>query len=80
MLVPDFGSLTVWAKDALTADCLSTGLYVLGPDMALDWATRQSDIEILVLETTEKGLKARATQGFKNYIDTGESGIALLFQ
>ena len=48
--------------------------------MALDWATRQSDIEILVLETTEKGLKARATQGFKNYIDTGESGIALLFQ
>ena len=30
----DFGSLTVWASDAFTADCLATGLYVLGPDEA----------------------------------------------
>lgn len=80
MLVPDFGSLTVWAKNALTADCLSTGLYVLGPDLALDWATRQNDIEILVLETTNEGLRARATQGFKNYIKMGESSVPLLFQ
>ncbi|HYO15826.1 MAG TPA: FAD:protein FMN transferase, partial [Thermoanaerobaculia bacterium] len=29
---PDFGSLTVWAEDPLRADCLSTGLFVLGPE------------------------------------------------
>ncbi len=33
----DFGSLTVWAPEALAADCLSK-LYVLGPDAALAWA------------------------------------------
>lgn len=62
---PDFGSLTVWAPDALTADCLSTGLYVLGPDAALAWATAHPGIEALVLETTPGGLRARATLGFE---------------
>ena len=37
---PDFGSLTVWAPTALEADCLATGLYVLGPEAALAWAER----------------------------------------
>lgn len=77
--VPDFGSLTVWADDALAADCLSTGLYVLGPDRALDWATEQDGIEILVLESFDDGIKARATIGFKDRIDTGGSNVVLSF-
>ncbi len=59
----DFGSVTVWAADALTADCLSTGLFVLGPDSALDWARGRPGIEVLVIEVLNSGLRARATPG-----------------
>lgn len=59
----DFGSLTVWAEDPLRADCLSTGLYAMGPDAALAWAARQPDVEVLILEPAEEGLLARATPG-----------------
>lgn len=61
----DFGSLTVWAPDALTADCLSTGLYVLGPEAALTWAATRPGIEVLILEVTPEGLHARATAGLQ---------------
>ena len=79
MPVPDFGSLTVWADDALAADCLSTGLYVLGPEKALEWAAEYDGIEVLVLETSDSGIKGRASTGFKGRIDTGGSGVVLSF-
>ena len=79
MPVPDFGSLTVWTDDALSADCLSTGLYVLGPQRAIEWAANREGIEILVLESTGHGLKARATSGLRDRIDTGGSGVVLSF-
>ncbi|MDE2847417.1 MAG: FAD:protein FMN transferase [Gemmatimonadota bacterium] len=79
MPVPDFGSLTVWTDDALAADCLSTGLYVLGPDRALEWAAEHDRVEILVLESFDGGIRARATTGFKDRIEPGGSGVALSF-
>ena len=45
---PDFGSLTVWAPTGLEADCLSTGLYVLGPRKALAWAAAHPGVEVVV--------------------------------
>lgn len=45
----DFGSLTVVAPSALEADCLSTGLYVLGPEAAVAWAADRPGIEVLAL-------------------------------
>jgi thiamine biosynthesis lipoprotein len=63
--VPDFGSLSVWSSDATTADCLATGLYVMGPDEALEWAARQDDVEVLVLQRNDsEPLRARFTAGF----------------
>lgn len=61
--VTDFGSLTVWAPEGLWADCLSTGLYVLGPEAALAWAARHADVEVLVLEPRGDGVIARASGG-----------------
>jgi thiamine biosynthesis lipoprotein len=65
----DFGSVTVWAPDGLTADCLSTGLFVLGPDAALKFAAERRGVEVLVLEfapsTDEGKLRARATAGLR---------------
>ncbi len=62
-LVPDFGSLSVWAADPLWADCLSTGLYVLGAQRALAWAAATPGVEVMVLEAEGDGLRARATPG-----------------
>ena len=45
----DFGSLTVRASSAALADCLSTGLYVLGPEAAVAWADDREDIDVIVL-------------------------------
>jgi thiamine biosynthesis lipoprotein len=59
----DFGSLSVWAASALVADCLSTGLYVLGPDAALAFAAEHPGVEVLALVRGPGGLEARASAG-----------------
>lgn len=51
----DFGSLTVHAPTGLVADCLATGLWVLGPDAALDFAARRPGVEVLVAESRPDG-------------------------
>ena len=48
----DFGSVTVWTETAFAADCLSTGLFVMGPDAALAFAEETPGLEILVLQTS----------------------------
>ena len=58
---PDFGSVSVWAENALAADCLATGLYVLGPEAALAWAASRPEVAVLVLERRAGGLLARAS-------------------
>ena len=62
---PDFGSITVWAADALTADCLSTALYVAGPDAALAWVAERSGIEVIVIERAGETLRVRASAGLR---------------
>ncbi len=70
----DFGSLTVWAADPLRADCLSTGLYILGPEGALAWAAAHPGVEVLVLvrDRTAKGepgpVRALASAGWRGRV------------
>ena len=64
----DFGSLTVWTdagfeRSATLADCLSTGLYVLGPRAALDFAARHDGIEVAVALRTPNGPEVQASPG-----------------
>jgi thiamine biosynthesis lipoprotein len=59
----DFGSLTVWTADPLTADCLSTGLYVMGPEAAMAWAAAHPGVEVLVLRPRGQALEALASPG-----------------
>jgi thiamine biosynthesis lipoprotein len=66
---PDFGSLTVWTADPLRADCLSTGLYVMGPEAALGWAARHPGVEVVVLRPEGKRLKALASPGLKDRLE-----------
>ena len=70
--VADYGSLTVWAGDAATADALSTGLYVMGPRSALEWARERAGVEVLVLVDPgggEERLDALATDGWRGRLE-----------
>jgi thiamine biosynthesis lipoprotein len=60
---PDFGSLTVWTADPLRADCLSTGLFVLGPEAALAWAAAHPGVEVLAVVVENGRLGALASPG-----------------
>ncbi len=74
---PDFGSLTVWAADPLTADCLSTGLYVMGPEAALTWALAHPGIEVVALRVRGETLEALVTPGLEGRIETLVEGVTL---
>ncbi len=50
---------TVWAPTAFLADCLSTGLFVLGAEAALAFPERHPEVGVLLLEPVTGGLRAR---------------------
>ncbi|MCH9647964.1 MAG: FAD:protein FMN transferase [Deltaproteobacteria bacterium] len=77
--VPDFGSVTVVTASALEADCLSTGLYVMGPQRALGWAKGHPGVEVLVLEFRDEKLTARATSGLKGRLTVLVADLPLTF-
>lgn len=76
----DFGSVTVWAADAATADALSTGLFVLGPDRALAWAREHPGFEVLIAEPSPDGsLRVRATAGLAGRVVARAGDVHLSF-
>lgn len=75
----DFGSLTVWTADPLRADCLSTGLYVLGPERALRWAAEHGGVEVLVLRPDGNRLEALASPGLKGRLKTLNAEVEIDF-
>jgi thiamine biosynthesis lipoprotein len=77
--VPDFGSVTVWAGDPLRADCLSTGLYVMGPERALAWAAEHPGVEVLVLRPRGHRLEALATPGLEGNLEVLEERVEVTF-
>lgn len=76
---PDFGSLTVWTADPLRADCLSTGLYVLGPERALAWAADHPGVELLVLRTEGNRLRALASPGLRGRLKAMDPEVKIDF-
>lgn len=68
-------SVTVLARDCLTADGLATTLYVLGPDDGLNWLSRSfPDCEAMFLIADPDGtLDVRETAGFRDRTGGGDS-------
>jgi len=67
--VPPWGSVTVVAGDPFDADVLSTALFVMGPDAALEWA-RERSYGVLVLEDGSDGLRARWNRAMERWLVT----------
>lgn len=57
------GTVTVFSHDALAADALSTGYFVLGAERALELGEREPGVEVLVIEPTGGRLRVRGTSG-----------------
>lgn len=57
------GSMTVWAEDALTADALSTAMFVLGPKDAFVLAESLEGVELCILELVHDNLHLHFTSG-----------------
>lgn len=75
----NFGSLTVLAPTGLAADALSTGLYVMGPEKAIEWCSRMEGIEGLALVVTPEGLRALASPGLRERTELCLPGLAIEF-
>jgi thiamine biosynthesis lipoprotein len=74
---PEIGSVTVWTENALTADCLSTGLYVMGPEAAMEWAADRPGVEVLILRGN--GREALATPGLKGKLKALDPAVRVRF-
>ena len=75
----DFGSLTVWAPTGFEADCLATGLFVAGPDAAIDFAASHP-VEVVVLERHGSRLEARVSEGLRDRVEAISERLSLLVE
>ena len=66
--VTAWGSVTVVTEDPVVADILSTALLVLGPEEALRWAERRSDVGVLVLVEREGRVVPRWNRELERYL------------
>ncbi|UDW84861.1 FAD:protein FMN transferase [Pasteurella canis] len=62
-------SITVLADSTMTADGLSTGLYVLGEEKALEVAEKYNLLVYLITKT-EKGFEARMSSAFEKLLNS----------
>jgi thiamine biosynthesis lipoprotein len=62
-------SVTVIAKDAITADGYDTAFFVMGLDAIKRSLAKRKDIDVYVLYTNDEGkMEAFVTDGIKNFI------------
>lgn len=61
-------AVTVIAKDCMTADAISTGLFVMGTEAGIAWVDSQPGVEALFIDRTSEGFEIITTAGFDLYI------------
>ncbi|OOF65545.1 FAD:protein FMN transferase [Rodentibacter sp. Ppn85] len=64
-------SITVLAPTSMTADGLSTGLFVLGEEKALEVAEK-NDLAVYLIIKTKKGFETKMSSAFKKLTETKE--------
>jgi thiamine biosynthesis lipoprotein len=76
--VPSWGAVTVVLSDPVTADCLATALYVMGPRRGADWLRANQGIEAVFVENRGMTTKLTATAGLRGRLVASEGTISYL--
>ena len=63
--VPEWGAVTVVAPDGVSADCISTALYVMGPRLGGRWIAGRPGFEAVFVEIEQERLHITATVGLR---------------
>ncbi|HEV7381034.1 MAG TPA: FAD:protein FMN transferase, partial [Dyadobacter sp.] len=62
-------SLTVFAKDAMTADAYDTAFFVMGLEETKAFVKKHKELDVYMIYSDEQGnLKSYASEGIRNYI------------
>jgi len=69
---PDWGSVTVLAPDPIAADCISTALFVMGPESGMIWVNRHPGVEAVFSLRSDAGSQVVATPGLKGHLTPSE--------
>jgi len=74
----DFGSMSVIHERAWLADAFSTGLFVLGPERALELASETGGLDVIVIEASGEGsLRVRASAALEGRLRAEEDGLEI---
>ena len=59
-------SVTILTKEAIIADAMSTTVFVLGPELGMDFVDKFENIEAIILFEQDEKLKWNISNGLKN--------------
>jgi thiamine biosynthesis lipoprotein len=76
--VPSWGAVTVVAADPVTADCLATALFVMGPGRGAEWLLANTGIEAVFAHGGGVTTKLSATAGLRGRLIATEGTISYL--
>jgi thiamine biosynthesis lipoprotein len=75
----DWGSVTVITEDPFVADCVSTALYIMGPEVGADWLQSRPEIDALFAVVGVGGeVIIRATPGLHGALEAEGSTVEWL--
>jgi thiamine biosynthesis lipoprotein len=74
----DWGAVTVVASDPVAADCLSTALFVMGPERGIEWLRGWPGIEAVFVARRGEKLELVATAGLKGVVIGSEEPITFV--
>lgn len=75
---PDWGAVTVVASDPVAADCLSTALYVMGPQRGAEWLQGRPEIDAVFAVRIGEGTELIATPGLMGRLELSEGRVTYL--
>ncbi len=74
----DWGAVTVVAADPVTADILSTALYVMGPAEGAGWILNRESAEAVFAERNNGQLRFTATRGLESRLQSPGATVRYL--
>jgi thiamine biosynthesis lipoprotein len=74
----DWGTVTVVVEDPVTADCLSTALFVMGPQRGIEWIRGRPEIDAVFVERLGAETELTATAGLEGRLEMSGGKVAFL--